>query len=68
MTIFEDMADKPFTCPRCDSPDVVVYENTIECLFCRKEFDKEDLRTLERAQILSIDEKMKFVKKFNSFS
>ena len=53
---------KNYQCPRCKSNKIINYDKTIECLDCKLEFDKEDLEMLEVDQILSIKEKVAFIR------
>jgi len=53
---------KNYQCPRCKNKNIIIYESVIECPKCRLEFDKEDLEMLEVDQILSIKEKVAFIR------
>ena len=53
---------KPYYCPRCKSKDINEYDDTFDCIHCNLEFDKKDCDELDDDQILSIKEKLEFVK------
>lgn len=54
--------ENKFRCPRCKSEKVIDMGDTIDCPFCRLEFEKSDIKTLESNQILAISEKLSFVR------
>lgn len=56
------MENKLKICPRCKSNKIIDMGDTIDCLDCRLEFEKVDIKTLESSQILAISEKLEFVK------
>lgn len=47
-------------CPRCRGKDLVIYEDSFDCLVCQLEFEKKDLILFEDEDILSIEEKLAF--------
>jgi len=50
------------TCPRCESKRILDYGDTIECLDCKLEFEKEDIENIEdKSSILAVQEKKKFL-------
>jgi len=51
-----------FHCPRCKSEDIIEYDESFDCPHCRLEFDKKDCEELEDDQILSVQEKLSFMK------
>jgi len=51
-----------YTCPRCNGNRIIDTGDTIECVDCGLEFDKEDIKILKADQILSIKEKLAFIK------
>ena len=56
------MKGKSYICPRCGMSKIIDLGETIECTVCKLEFDKEDIESYEKDQILSIEEKIAFVK------
>ncbi|MFX0010606.1 MAG: hypothetical protein ACFE9R_09845 [Candidatus Hermodarchaeota archaeon] len=56
------MENKLKICPRCKGKNVIDMGDTIDCVDCRLEFEKIDIKTLKSNQILSISEKLGFVK------
>ena len=56
------MENKFSFCPRCKSNNIIDMGDTIDCLDCRLEFEKIDIKTLETSQILAISEKLDFVR------
>ena len=53
---------KNYTCPRCNNKRTIDMGDTIECVNCGLEFDKEDIKVLKADQILSTKEKLAFIK------
>ena len=49
-------------CPRCKENKVIDLGETIECTICNLEFQKDDLKNLDSDQILSVQEKLSFVR------
>ena len=47
-----------YRCPRCKGENIIEYVDSIECLTCKMEFEKEDLEKFEEDSILSIEEKL----------
>ena len=56
------MVSKFKTCPRCQQNKVIDLGETIECTICHLEFQKEDLLNLDQDQILSVQEKLSFIR------
>lgn len=56
------MVLKLSTCPRCNKNKVIDLGDTIECTICNLEFQKDDLLNLDQDQILSVQEKLSFVR------
>ena len=45
-------------CPRCRGNKIIDNGNTIDCVDCKLEFEKEDLENIEdKSSILSLQEK-----------
>ena len=56
------MVSKLKTCPRCQQNKVIDLGETIECTICNLEFQKEDILNLDSDQILSVQEKLSFIR------
>ena len=56
------MKKEKMKCPRCNNLDLIDYGEIIECPRCNLEFHKKDLLNLNGEEILSISEKMAFMK------
>ncbi len=56
------MKNNSLKCPRCKHTDIINYGEIIECTNCNLEFHKKDLLNLKPDEILSISEKMTFMK------
>jgi hypothetical protein len=56
------MENKIKLCPRCKSSKIIDMGDTIDCVDCRLEFEKIDIKTLESNQILAISEKLEFMR------
>ena len=56
------MEKEKLKCPRCNTLNLIDYGEIIECPVCKLEFHKKDLLTLDRKEILSISEKIAFMK------
>jgi hypothetical protein len=56
------MVSKLKACPRCNKNKVIDLGDTIECTLCKLEFLKDDLLNLDPDQILSVQEKLSFVR------
>ncbi len=52
-------------CPRCNSKYIINFIDTIECLNCRLEFYKIDIKNIDdKSSVLSIQEKMRIISEF----
>ncbi|NVM43588.1 MAG: hypothetical protein HWN79_01620 [Candidatus Lokiarchaeota archaeon] len=49
-------------CPRCGEKNIIIYEESIECTVCQLEFEKKDIKVLEKSLILGISEKLEFIR------
>ena len=50
-------------CPRCgNTSDLVVYDETFDCIKCKLEFRKKDLEEFDDEDILSIEELSQLVR------
>ena len=50
-----------FHCPRCNSTDLLIYDEIVECPECNLTFTKKFLRELQDDSILAEEEKDNFV-------
>ena len=49
-------------CPRCNGTRIIDNGDTIDCVDCKLEFEKEDIKTIEdKANILSLQEKKRIL-------
>jgi transcription elongation factor Elf1 len=49
---------KTFQCPRCNGERIIDNGDTIDCVDCKLEFEKEDLEKIkDKSSILSLKEK-----------
>lgn len=58
-----NIKEKSWKCPRCREENVIEFKHSIECLDCKLEFEKKDLKDMEdKMLILSIQEKLAIAK------
>ena len=52
-------------CPRCNGSRIIDNGDTIDCVDCKLEFEKEDIMTIkDKKNILSLQEKKRFLDAF----
>ena len=51
------MHGQKYRCPRCQNIAIIEYELSIECPYCKLEFDKRDLEKFDDDNILALEEK-----------
>jgi Zn-finger protein len=53
-------------CPRCDGNKIIDNGETIDCVDCKLEFEKNDIETIkDKRNILSLQEKKKILDALN---
>lgn len=57
------MNGQKYRCPRCQNIAIIEYELSIECPYCKLEFDKRDFEKFDDENILAIEEKKDIVEK-----
>ncbi len=50
-----------YSCPRCGNASIYEYEESFDCINCKKEFEKQDVEEFDDEFILSIEEKLAFI-------
>ena len=60
----EDENDENLYCPRCHGGDLINFGESLQCINCDMEFEKDDLELFDDDDILSIDEKLVLCPKF----
>lgn len=53
---------KSLRCPRCKGKELMIYDDSFDCISCHMEFEKEDLLLYDEEDILSVEEKSGIVK------
>lgn len=56
------MEKEKLKCPRCNTLNLIDYDEIVECPKCKLEFHKKDLLNLKDDEILAISEKLAFIK------
>ncbi|MFX1237177.1 MAG: hypothetical protein ACFFAS_14895 [Promethearchaeota archaeon] len=51
-----------FHCPRCGGKNLIMYDQSFDCVKCQLEFEKKDLDLYDDEDILSIEEKLSFTR------
>lgn len=61
------MSELGYSCPFCENSRIINHTHTVECMKCKKEFEKSDLGLLSKGEIeiddlFTVREKLKIFK------
>ncbi len=57
MTRINDELEDEWHCPHCKGNDLVDYGDNFDCIKCQLEFNKDDVKQLDKDEVLSLQEK-----------